>query len=177
MKRKARYLLLIVPLALFWWAFNAASWRPKLIGVQPTPPANGMIPRRLMRWKQLLISPDGKWLASGGEDGKAIFVMLWDVTARRQIWRTKPIVGVDVNPLAFSPDSRTLVIRSDGSPHTPPDSTVDLLDIATGKKRSLLRFARTELQDAAFLSDRELVVATSQGAIIADARTGKTLGQ
>ena len=176
MKSKLRYLLLIFPLALFIWAYQATSWRPKLIGTQPTPPANGLIPRRLMRWKQLLISPDGKWLASGGEDGKAIFVMLWDVPARRQTWRTKPVLNVDVNALTFSPDSRILAIRTDGGLGGQPDSALSLVETATGKERPLLKFPSKEtLQDAAFLSNRELIVSTPEGALMADTRTGKTI--
>ena len=178
MKSKRRWLLLIFPLALFIWAWQAASWRPKLIGVQPTPPANGMIPRRLLRWKQLLISPDSKWLASGGEDDRAIFVMLWDVAARRQVWRTKPVPNVDVNPLDFSPDSRILAIRRDENASERSDSAVHLVEIATGKERILWKTSpQQSLQDAAFLSDRELIVATSQGAIIVDTRTEKPIQQ
>ena len=178
MKHKRRWLLLLLPLALFAWAYRAASWRPKLVGTQPTIASNGLILKRLLRWKQLLVSPDGKWLASGGEDDKAIFVMLWDANARRQIWRTKPDPNADVNALAFSPDNRVLAIRRDEIVSGLPNSAIRLVEIATGKERTLWKTSPPEsLQDAAFLSNRELIVATSRGVIVVDTQSGKPIRQ
>jgi WD40 repeat protein len=55
------------------------------------------------------LSPDGKLLATGGDDRT---VMLWDSRSGQRIARLEGHVGV-TGPLAFSPDSRTLASASE----------------------------------------------------------------
>lgn len=71
----------------------------------------------------LTFSPEGKVLASGGNDGT---VMLWDPRTRRAMW--KPLVpGGPIAGLAFSQDGRTLASGS-------KNGEVILWDWETGRK-------------------------------------------
>jgi hypothetical protein len=72
-------------------------------------------------------SPDGRWVATGGEDGA---VRLWESAAGREVKRLDGHQG-SVNTLAFAADSRTLVSGS-------IDTTVlvwDLTDLVGRAKR------------------------------------------
>ena len=186
MKSKRRWLLLIFPLALFIWAYQAASWRPKLIGVQPTFAGNELkpIPPGLLQGTgasagfRLLVSPDAKLLASSGSDNQSNFVMLWDTVSRQRKWQIKRDFNAWLNPLAFSPDSRTLSLSESFINSNEFLDKIILLDVSTGKRRRDISygFAGT-LQSAAFLSNRQLVISTSQSAIVVDTQTGKAIRQ
>ena len=174
MKRKLRWLLLLVPLALFAWAYQAASWRPKLIGTQPIFSGGGQRPLPYGPGAWLLISPDGKRLVSSGVDLKSSFVMGWDIAARKARWRTNADFSISgMGALAFSPDSRTLAVSVDEGSFGRSNFVIDFVETATGKRRRFMRISwQTRLQDAAFLSDRALVVSTSEGVSIVDTQTG-----
>ena len=179
MKSKRRWLLLLVPLALLVWAFNAASWRPKLIGVQPTvSPFGGLRPLRLSAFplSRLLLSPDGKRLVSCGNDDRVNFILLWDVASRRMLWQRKRDFNAWLSPLAFSPDGRTLAVDETFVNSNENLNQIILLDVSTGKTRRDIGYAvMGSLQSAAFLSNRELVVSTTQGAKVVDVQTGDTI--
>ncbi len=179
MKFKRRWLLLIVPLALLAWMAQAASWRPKLVGVNPTQPMNGpgMLPSAIVGPK-LLVSPNGKILASVVTLRTKIVLTLWAPQTREQLWQhTAPDYAQF--PMAFSPDSQTLAVAEDTSVFGRANFRVILVDVATGKQRRAILPGHYlgNLQGAAFLSDKQLVVSTNQGASVVDTQTGKTIRQ
>ncbi|MCX7914338.1 MAG: PDZ domain-containing protein, partial [Thermodesulfovibrionales bacterium] len=115
-----------------------------------------------------VFSPDGKHLASGGQDKK---VILWDVETGKVFTslegHTKWIIAV-----IFSPDGKLLATRSG-------DETVKIWDVKTGKELQTLQLysfdgsRRTSIQ---FSPDSKLL-ATADGkkAILWDVATGRKL--
>ena len=184
MKRKVRWLLLLIPLALFAWAYQAASWRPKLVGAQ-----KGATPVDVMTQGQLLLSPDGKRLVSfalwrlnkvNSVPGRGLTV--WDLSTHRathrMVWQQKSVAVGWMKPLGFSPDSRLLAVISDWDAFGRPNRVVDILNASSGElQRRIVSVDDREIQSTAFLSNRALVTSTSQGAAVVDVQTGETVRQ
>lgn len=177
MKPKRRWLLLLPLLALFAWAYQAASWRPKLVGVQTTQSTNTL----LLIWNvdslKLLISPDGKMLVSVAKLSNKTVVTMWTPESSGKLWQ-QSTPNVALFPLAFSPDNQKLVMAEDKSVFGRSSIAVYTVDAATGKgKRVIKTLWQSNVQSAAFLSDKQLVIATTQGATVVDTQTGKAIRQ
>jgi WD40 repeat protein len=110
-------------------------------------------------------SPDGRWLASGGNDGTA---RIWDVATGQEIHKLESGVR-KISSLAFSPDGRRLATASEDK------RVVMVWDVTTGKK--VLPIATTHedfLMSLAFSPDGCRIATGSQDRTVRvwDARTG-----
>jgi WD40 repeat protein/tRNA A-37 threonylcarbamoyl transferase component Bud32 len=108
----------------------------------------------------LAASPDGKWLAAIGQEGK---VMLWDFAARKEInsWpgrvnEAKSQSSIFDHDLVFVPDTNTLIT-------TGPDKNIRLWEVPSGKKRSEIPLAEAATRLAVSRDGRWLAAGTSGG--------------
>ena len=114
----------------------------------------------------IAFSPDGKWLADSGHDGR---IRLWDVASGQVARSLAHGTGNDVHDLAFSPDGKWLV--SVGT-----DYAVRLWDFATGQMLQTMTHSNG-LYGVAFSPDGSLVASASCDRTVRlwDAASGRML--
>jgi WD40 repeat protein len=110
------------------------------------------------------VSPNGRVVASGGEDQ---VVKLWDLPTR-QVLRSLKRHTAAVWGLTFSPDGRALASGS-------RDGTIVLWDVAAGTEVHTLRGDADSFSRIQFSPDGRLLAAGGQGGLVHiwDASTGK----
>ena len=111
-------------------------------------------------------SPDGKILASAGDDQT---VRLWDVASQQAI--VQPLHGHTgaVKSIAFSPDGKTLASASD-------DETILLWDVASRGRQSRSLRGQSRVSSVAFGPDGiTLAAATSLSVLLWDVASGRPL--
>jgi len=124
--------------------------------------------------KSVTFSPDGKILASGGEDDS---IILWDMATGQPIGQPLRIdvesTMRDVTSLAFSPDGKTLASGS-------ITRDITLWNIATGQPIAQPLTGHTDrVNSVAFSPDGKILAAGSSDntIILWDAATGQPIGQ
>jgi WD40 repeat protein len=103
----------------------------------------------------VVFSPDGKRLASAGEDNN---VILWDVNNRKPLARLTGHTG-SVHAVAFSPDGKRLASASE-------DKTVILWDVDSHQRLATLAGHNEPVYGVAFSSDGKLASASWDKTVI-----------
>jgi RNA polymerase sigma factor (sigma-70 family) len=110
--------------------------------------------------RTVTFSPDGKWVAGGGDGGWA---RVWEADTGKEV-RTLPKAGYRVRSVAFAPDGKTLAVAGD---------TIRLFDPATGGER--LKIDRKAI-GLRFSADGKVLTGAASGTIHQwAADTGKLL--
>jgi WD40 repeat protein len=101
----------------------------------------------------MVLSPNGKLLATGSTDGT---VILWDLAKRELLTRLIPLIsGASIRAAAFSPNGRFLVAGYE-------DSTVRLWDLAANQQQAVYRGHRRPIIAVAFSADGRTIVSSSE---------------
>jgi RNA polymerase sigma factor (sigma-70 family) len=107
---------------------------------------------------RLVFSPDGKILATGHQLGASpLPVTVWDVAARKELWRHDGGDGGTWYPVTFTPDGKTLVVGQLRG------TRIVWLDARTGQQRRLLELPRPGPGPGVVLSVDGNTLATGAG--------------
>jgi WD40 repeat protein len=111
--------------------------------------------------REVTFSPDGKWLASGSQDGTA---RIWDAASGDEITCFRGHTGDSV---AFSPDSTRLVTtwRRGGV-----DQIVTVWDLTSRQPVLTLPMREREIYDAVFSPDGKRLAVATDSVELCDAR-------
>jgi WD40 repeat protein len=99
----------------------------------------------------LAVSPDGRWLASGSQEGQ---ICLWDLATLHQVSRFRAHQAL-VYGLAFSPDSKLLATGG-------ADQIIHLWEAGTTNKLRSLKGHLHEVRSVEFSSDGRLLISASK---------------
>ncbi|HTU89884.1 MAG TPA: sigma-70 family RNA polymerase sigma factor [Gemmataceae bacterium] len=126
--------------------------------------------------RSVAFAPDGKTLASGGQDNT---VRIWEIASGKEIRRFTAVTGLGadhawVSSIAFSPDGKHLAAGTMNGP-----GEVAMWELATGKESRPLRMNRAGVDSLVFSPDGKALAACTQDGLIHlwDAGTGKLLRQ
>ncbi|MBU1719486.1 MAG: caspase family protein, partial [Bacteroidetes bacterium] len=98
------------------------------------------------------VSPDGKYIATGGADG---FAYLWD--NKGNLIRQLDLLANSVNALSISPDSKKIVVVSGAN----PERNAYIFDLVDGRKTSVFTGHTNTVKSVLFVNDT-LVISASE---------------
>jgi hypothetical protein len=145
---------------------NVAHYRAPLARALASELAPTMHPLHQDRVNTLVSTPDGKWIISGGEDGRAVLLESTSLQVAHTLLHDK----TPVTASAFDSSGRTVFTIS-------TDGVIRLWDVQSGQKVGELLGHVNRVTDAAFSPDGKRLVSISEDhtARLWDLGTGRSL--